>query len=88
MTPEPQAAPDAKALRDALDLLAKARQPVILAGNGVIRERAAEALAAFSRTLQIPVAHTFMGKGILRDNDPLSWGTLGAQDWRRGDGWH
>ena len=29
--------------------------------------------------LQIPVAHTFMGKGILRDDDPLSWGTLGAR---------
>lgn len=79
VTPEPQTAPDAKAIRDALGLLAKARQPVILAGNGVIREQAAEELAAFARKLQIPVAHTFMGKGILRDNDPLSWGTLGAR---------
>jgi acetolactate synthase-1/2/3 large subunit len=79
VTPEPQVAPNEQAIRDALALLEHARQPVILAGNGVIRERAAEALAAFARKLQIPVAHTFMGKGIIRDDDPLSWGTLGAR---------
>jgi acetolactate synthase-1/2/3 large subunit len=79
ITEEPRMAPDARAVAAARDLLVQARQPVILAGNGVIRARAAEPLAALARALRIPVAHTFMGKGILRDDDPLSWGTLGAR---------
>lgn len=79
VTPEPVSAPSEQAVATALDLLGKARRPVILAGNGVIRAHAAEQLASFARALRIPVAHTFMGKGILRDDDPLSWGTLGAR---------
>lgn len=82
ITAEPRIAPDTRAVAEARALLERARQPVILAGNGVIRVHAAEALASFARHLRIPVAHTFMGKGILRDDDPLSWGTLGA---RKGD---
>ncbi|HEX9037490.1 MAG TPA: acetolactate synthase large subunit [Ktedonobacterales bacterium] len=82
ITDEPRMAPDARAVAAAQKLLERARRPVILAGNGVIRARAAEALAEFARDLRIPVAHTFMGKGIVRDDDPLSWGTLGA---RKGD---
>jgi acetolactate synthase-1/2/3 large subunit len=79
ITEEPRMAPDAGAVAEARALLAQARQPVILAGNGVIRARAAEPLAALARALHVPVAHTFMGKGILRDDDSLSWGTLGAR---------
>jgi acetolactate synthase I/II/III large subunit len=82
ITAEPRVAPDTRAVIEARALLERARQSVILAGNGVIRVHAAEALASFARRLRIPVAHTFMGKGILRDDDPLSWGTLGA---RKGD---
>jgi acetolactate synthase-1/2/3 large subunit len=36
-------------------------------------------LAAFARQRKIPVVHTFMGKGILSDADPLSWGAIGLQ---------
>src|SRR6185295_3178381 len=63
----------------AVDILASARRPVILAGNGVIRGRAHEAVRDFARRLRIPVAHTFMAKGIMPDSDPLSLYTLGLQ---------
>ena len=63
----------------ALALLRQARRPVILAGNGVIRAHAAADLANFARRLKAPVVHTFMGKGILSDNDALSWGAFGLQ---------
>ena len=59
--------------------IAAAKRPVILAGNGVIRGRAHEAVRRFARTLNIPVAHTFMGKGIMSDHDPLSLYALGLQ---------
>jgi len=61
----------------ALALLRQARRPVILAGNGVIRSHAAADLATLARRLRAPVVSTFMGKGILKDSDPLSWGALG-----------
>ena len=79
VTAAPQTMPGNHALEEALALLRQAHQPAILAGNGTIRAHAATALAAFARRLQIPVAHTFMGKGILREYDPLSWGTLGIR---------
>ena len=69
--------PAPEGVEAALALLRQARRPLILAGNGVIRTRAAADLAAFARRLRIPVVHTFMGKGIVSDGDPLSWGTLG-----------
>jgi len=63
----------------ALHAVAGAQRPVLLAGNGVIRGRAAEALRTFARRLQIPVLHTFMAKGALPDSDPLSLYTIGLQ---------
>lgn len=75
----PHSEPDAQSLQAARDLLQTARQPVILVGNGAIRAHAASALAQFARQWQIPVVHTYMGKGILRDDDHLSWGTLGLR---------
>ena len=69
----------AEAIEAALALLRQSRRPVILAGNGVIRAHAAGDLATLARRLHIPVVHTFMGKGILKDSDSLSWGALGLQ---------
>lgn len=66
-------------IRRAVDILAGARRPVLLAGNGVWRERAHEAVRAFARRLNIPVVHTFMGKGVMPDRDPLSLYALGLR---------
>jgi acetolactate synthase-1/2/3 large subunit len=63
----------------AVEVIAKARRPIILAGNGVVRGRAHEALRRLARQCHIPVAHTFMGKGIMPDGDPLSLYTIGLQ---------
>jgi acetolactate synthase-1/2/3 large subunit len=73
--PEPAPAQVARAVR----AIAGARRPLILAGNGVIRGRAHEAVRQFSRQLRIPVVHTFMAKGVLPDSDPLSLYAVGLQ---------
>ena len=65
----------------AVRLLSSARRPVILAGNGVVRRRAHEAVRQFAGALNIPVVHTFMGKGVMADSDPLSLYTIGFR-WR------
>ncbi|MGQ0667075.1 MAG: acetolactate synthase large subunit [Nitrospiraceae bacterium] len=75
VTPEPVPSQVARAAR----AIAEAKRPVILAGNGVVRGRAHEAVRQFARRLQIPVLHTFMAKGVLPDRDPLSLFTIGLQ---------
>ena len=74
-TPEPLHGQIARAVQ----AIAGARRPVILAGNGVIRGHAHDAVRQFARQLGIPVLHTFMAKGVLPDNDPLSLYTIGLQ---------
>lgn len=63
----------------AVDLIGKSARPVLLAGNGIVRGSAAEAVRRFARQLRIPVIHTFMAKGVVPDSDPLSLYTIGLQ---------
>jgi len=66
--------------------LAEAERPVLYAGGGVISARATRALEALAGALEVPVAHTLMGKGCLREDHPLLlgqtgfWGTPIAND--------
>ncbi|MDE0447961.1 MAG: acetolactate synthase large subunit [Spirochaetaceae bacterium] len=73
--PEP---PEAQ-IATAAEIISAARSPIILAGNGVVRQDAAGALTRFAEQLNIPVAETFMGKGVLRDDHDLSLLTCGLQ---------
>jgi acetolactate synthase-1/2/3 large subunit len=64
----------------AAKIISEARDPIVLAGNGVARGRASETLRHFAETLGIPVVETFMGKGSLPDTHPLCLGTVGLQE--------
>src|SRR5205814_6940958 len=74
-----QPEPAARELLKAADLIRGALNPVALAGNGVIRGGAAPALREFVRASGIPVAETFMGKGLLDPHDPQALGSVGLQ---------
>ena len=71
-------APDAK-IEYAAKLISEAKAPIILAGNGVIRQGAADSLVSFAQVLRIPVANTFMAKGIMPFSNELSLGTIGLK---------
>jgi acetolactate synthase I/II/III large subunit len=71
--------PSARELLKAADLIRNAVNPVALAGNGVVRGGAAPALREFSRSTGVPVAETFMGKGLLNPTDPRALGSVGLQ---------
>jgi acetolactate synthase-1/2/3 large subunit len=71
--------PSAQELLKAADLIRHALNPIVLAGNGVARVGAAAALREFSRATGIPVAETFMGKGLLDYEDERALGTVGVQ---------
>lgn len=73
--PEPAEA----SIRHAAELISNAQLPIILAGNGVIRSQAWEQLASFAGQLNIPVANTFMAKGVIPFKHPNALGTVGLQ---------
>ena len=72
-------APRADKLKQASDLIENAKYPIIMAGNGVIRANAENALIGFAEALHIPVATTFMAKGVIPFSHPLCIGTVGLQ---------
>jgi len=74
-TPSP---PDAK-MDQAARIISNAKNPIILAGNGVIRQHAADSLVSFAQVLKIPVANTFMAKGVVPFTSELSLGTIGLK---------
>jgi len=71
--------PTDEAIAHAAALIAASSRPIVLAGNGVLRRRAAEDLRAFANGLHVPVAVTFMGKGAIDDRSHLSLMAVGLQ---------
>jgi len=72
---------DATAIRAATDLLAHAKRPLILAGNGVIQSGAAAELLALAELTGIPVITTLHGLGSFPQDHPLSLGMPGMHGW-------
>lgn len=66
-------------LSEAALLISQAKNPLILVGNGAIRSHASQALTDFATRLHIPVANTFMGKGVIPYRHPLALWSLGLQ---------
>jgi acetolactate synthase I/II/III large subunit len=63
----------------AAEAINKAMNPLILVGNGAIRDHASNALTHFATQLNIPVANTFMGKGVIPYTHPLALWAVGLQ---------
>jgi acetolactate synthase I/II/III large subunit len=61
----------------AVQVLERAENAVVLAGPGVARDAAMDALVEFSEALNLPVATTFLGKGVFPDDHPNALGTIG-----------
>jgi len=57
--------------------LAAAERPVLYAGGGVLSARASSELAALAEALEVPIAHSLMGKGVVREDHPLLLGMTG-----------
>ncbi len=71
--------PAADSVHRAAEAITNAKTPIILAGNGVIRAQASRQLDAFAERLNIPVANTFMAKGVIPFRHPMALGTVGLQ---------
>ena len=62
----------------AASLLAEAKRPVIVAGNGARMGGAGESIRAFAEAWGIPVATSYKGKSILEETHPLALGMAGV----------
>src|SRR5579875_2033116 len=67
----------------ALDMMAAAERPLIVAGGGVINADAAELLVEFAELTGVPVVPTLMGWGAIPDDHELNAGMVGLQTSRR-----
>src|SRR5579875_1044852 len=63
----------------ALDMLAAAQRPLIVAGGGIVNADAAELLVQFAEETGTPVVPTLMGWGTIPDDHPLNAGMVGLQ---------
>lgn len=74
--------PDPEAVERAVDLLAQARAPVIIAGGGVVSSQAWQELTRLAETLGAPVGTSICGKGAIAEDHPLSLGVVGGNGGR------
>ena len=72
----PVARPDD--IAQAADLLARARHPVLIAGNGVHLAGAHAELRDLAELLGMPVATSYKGKSAIAENHPLALGMVGV----------
>jgi acetolactate synthase-1/2/3 large subunit len=64
-------------INQALNLIRRARRPLLYAGGGAIASGAHAELGKLAEIFQIPVTTTLMGKGAFEESHPLALGMLG-----------
>ncbi len=73
----PQMNGDPALIEAAARLILASERPVLYAGGGILKARAAEAHTALAELLDIPVVTTLMGRGGIPDDHPLCLGMPG-----------
>jgi len=81
MAPVPQVHPEPTpdAIETALRMLKEAKEPILIAGNGVVRAGAQAELFRLVKKMGIPVATTFMAMGAVPADEELFLSTVGLQ---------
>src|SRR5689334_6411277 len=66
-------------IEKAMNMLAEAEHPLIVAGGGIINADASDLLVEFAEVTGVPVIPTLMGWGCIPDDHPLWAGMCGLQ---------
>jgi acetolactate synthase-1/2/3 large subunit len=74
---DPKVEGDPALIEAAARLILQSERPVVYAGGGILKARAADALRALAELLDIPVVTTLMARGALPDDHPLCLGMPG-----------
>jgi len=70
--------PDPHQIIKAAEILKLSKQPIIIAGGGVLYSEAEKELSNFAKKHNIPVTPTVMGLGCMTKDDPYYIGAIGA----------
>ncbi|MBW1730455.1 MAG: biosynthetic-type acetolactate synthase large subunit [Deltaproteobacteria bacterium] len=70
---QPTYRPNMKQLRKVVDLIKKAKRPMILAGGGVVLSRASRELTELATRISAPVTTTLMGLGVFSASHERLW---------------
>jgi acetolactate synthase-1/2/3 large subunit len=73
----PNTVGDPELVRQAADLILRSERPVVYAGGGILKARAAEALRELAELCEIHVVTTLMARGAFPDSHPLALGMPG-----------
>lgn len=76
--PAYRVAPDPEAIKKAARAIVDSRYPVIVAGAGVIRSEAWQALKSLVDLLKCPAATSISGKGAIAETEPYALGVIGS----------
>ncbi len=68
--------PDAAQLSTLHELLVRAKRPLAIVGNSLIREDAVNEARAFVAKYALPSVSSLASKGVIADDDPLSLGAI------------
>ena len=68
---------NARQVKQAAELIQKAKRPLLYAGGGIVTSHACAELTELAERMQIPVVTTLMGKGAMRCSNPLNLGPVG-----------
>lgn len=74
---KPKLKGDKSQIKKAVDLMLKAKRPLVFCGGGIICANASDDLRKFIKRMQIPVCSTLMGLGAVDPEDPLFVNFLG-----------
>ena len=75
--PQSRPEPDADTVDEVASLVADADRPVVVAGEGVLRAGASDALTEFAETADVPVVTSMNGKGAVAETAPYALGVVG-----------
>ena len=70
--------PDKNELKQAIEAIKQAKNPIIIAGGGVLYSEACQELQQFAELLNIPVSETQAGKSALAWDHHLNFGAIGV----------
>lgn len=71
---------DSRAVRNAVEMIKKAKMPLLLIGAGANRKRASKALLRFIDKTGIPFFNTQLGKGVIDERHDAYLGTAALSD--------
>ena len=66
-----------KQIKKAVELIKSSKNPLILAGGGIILSGASDELNQFAKIINAPVTTSLMGKGAISENEDICIGMLG-----------